>query len=100
MIIEAAKQALEALELVTYLTNHDDEIYEAITALRTAIAAQQELVLAEREACAKVCEDFYQGLPPKLTVRGYLEDMAKAIRARGQDPMPLFDDWPGGWGKP
>ena len=38
---------------------------------------------AEREACAKVCEDFYQGLPPKLTVRGYLEDMAKAIRARG-----------------
>ncbi|CAB4161154.1 hypothetical protein UFOVP766_32 [uncultured Caudovirales phage] len=39
---------------------------------------------AEREACAKVCEDFYQGLPPKLTVRGYLEDMAKAIRARGQ----------------
>ena len=40
-------------------------------------------VKAEREACAKVCEDFYQGLPPKLTVRGYLEDMAKAIRARG-----------------
>jgi len=39
---------------------------------------------AEREACAKVCEDFYKGLPPKLTVRGYLEDMAKAIRARGQ----------------
>ena len=39
---------------------------------------------AEREACAKVCEDFYQGLPPKLTVRGYLEDMTKAIRARGQ----------------
>lgn len=41
-------------------------------------------VIAEREACAKVCEDFYQGLPPKLTVRGYLEDMAKVIRARGQ----------------
>jgi len=41
-------------------------------------------VADEREACAKVCEDFYQGLPPKLTVRGYLEDMAKAIRARRQ----------------
>jgi len=44
----------------------------------------QKLIDDEREACAKVCEDFYQGLPPKLTVRGYLEDMAKAIRARGQ----------------
>ena len=47
-------------------------------------AAVKAAVEAEREACAKVCEDFYQGLPPKLTVRGYLEDMAKAIRARGQ----------------
>ena len=43
----------------------------------------EDEVQDEREACAKVCEDFYQGLPPKLTVRGYLEDMAKAIRARG-----------------
>jgi hypothetical protein len=57
------------------------------------------VIAAEREACAKVCEDFYQGLPPKLTVRGYLEDMAKAIRARGQDPMPLFDDWNKDWRK-
>ena len=56
-------------------------------------------VKAEREACARVCEDFYKGLPPKLTVRGYLEDMAKAIRARGQDPMPLFDDWDKDWTK-
>lgn len=32
------EQALEALELVTDLTNHDDEIYEAITALRAALA--------------------------------------------------------------
>jgi hypothetical protein len=35
---EAAQQALEALELVTDLTNHDDEIYDAITALRAALA--------------------------------------------------------------
>ena len=47
-------------------------------------AAVKAAVEAEREACAKVCEDFYQGLPPKLIVRGYLENMAKAIRATGQ----------------
>ncbi len=35
---EAAQQALEALELVTDLTNHDDEIYDAIAALRAALA--------------------------------------------------------------
>ncbi len=35
----AAQQALEALELVTDLTNHDDEIYDAITALKAALAA-------------------------------------------------------------
>lgn len=35
---EAANQALEALELVTDLTNHDDEIYDAIDALKAALA--------------------------------------------------------------
>ncbi len=55
----------------------DKDINSLMYIIETAAAS-------EREACAKVCEDFYQGLPPKLTVRGYLEDMAKAIRARGQ----------------
>jgi hypothetical protein len=41
----------------------------------------------EREACAKVCDEHLEwpSLGPK--------DCAAAIRARGEDPMPLFDDW-------
>ena len=40
MSIEAMKQALEALELVPYMSNKDDHDYyaKAINALRTAIA--------------------------------------------------------------
>jgi hypothetical protein len=41
----------------------------------------------EREACAKVCESFDLPL------------IAEAIRERGRDPMPLFDDWNKDWTK-
>ena len=43
------------------------------------------VAVAEREACAKVADS----MDP-------LQDGAigNAIRARGQDPMPLFGDWP------
>ena len=42
---------------------------------------------AEREACADDCV--------KQALRGgWAADCAAAIRARGQDPMPLFGDWP------
>jgi len=43
----------------------------------------------EREACAKVCEAADKSTHPA--------DLADAIRARGQDPMPLFDDWNKDW---
>ena len=45
---------------------------------------------AEREACAQLCE--------QLGAEGYGSlAIAAAIRARGQDPMPLFDDWNKDW---
>jgi len=46
-------------------------------------------VKAEREACAKVCEAADKSTHPA--------DLADAIRARRQDPMPLFDDWNKDW---
>jgi hypothetical protein len=45
------------------------------------------------EACAKVAEAY----EPRCDTCP--SGVANAIRARGQDPMPLFNDWPGGWKK-
>lgn len=66
--------ALDALNLVTDLTNHDDELYEAIEALRTAIeqANKREwvgLTNEERKDIFKSCgvED-----------RGYVAAMVEA----------------------
>ena len=49
------------------------------------------VVAAERERCAKVCDE----LAARDKLSNYYAVAAKAIRARGQDPMPLFDDWGG-----
>lgn len=48
----------------------------------------------EREACAKVCEEHPDGLN---MMGGHFVICAAAIRARGQELMPLFDDWEGGF---
>ena len=47
-------------------------------------------VKAEREACADLTE--------QMGICGYgTLAIAAAIRARNQDPMPLFDDWNKDW---
>jgi len=53
---------------------------------RFAALAYAAGAAAEREACAKVCEQWE-----------WANNAAAAIRARGKDPMPLFDDWDGGF---
>lgn len=49
------------------------------------------IAAAEREACAKVCEKYGFDNHCGITT----DAIAAAIRARGKDPMPLFDDWGG-----
>jgi hypothetical protein len=74
----AAEMALDALESLdcgdTYKTHN------AASALRKALAQPDE-VLAEREACAKVCEQL------GMATNGMNErnhECAEAIRARGE----------------
>jgi hypothetical protein len=66
----AATQALEALKLVTDLTNHDDEIYDAITALKAALAEEalqrftdvnQEIEAALAEPVLQTCNCRWDG---------------------------------------
>jgi hypothetical protein len=47
----------------------------------------------EREACAKVCEDDKTQAMEWTGNSHPGGHFAAAIRARGEDPMPLFDDW-------
>ena len=58
-------------------------------------------VKAEREACAQLCERMWHEWldSPEDSDKPDAEDCYRAIRARGQDPMPLFDDWGKDWTK-
>ena len=57
----------------------------SIEAMKLAIAAEREACAALLDANAMACENPIH--------RSLLQANAEAIRARGQDPMPLFDDW-------
>ena len=50
-------------------------------------------VEAEREACAKLCEEDKNQAMDWVSTSRPGGHFAAAIRARGEDPMPLFDDW-------
>lgn len=53
-------------------------------------------VKAEREACAALVDANAMACTSPIS-RSLLQSNAAAIRARGQDPMPLFDDWGKDW---
>lgn len=53
----------------------------------------QKAVEDEREACAKVCDIETALWEENSDGQVSLRSVAAVIRARGQDPMPLFDDW-------
>jgi hypothetical protein len=84
-VIEMAREAA-AVHGHTFKAVPSPETIEFITAFAKLVRAD------EREACAKVCDEVLSTMFPAR-----VSDCAAAIRARGQDPMPLFDDWPGGF---
>lgn len=48
------------------------------------------VAVAEREAVCRIVTGL-------CISDNNAEEINRAIRARGQDPMPLFDDWEGGF---
>jgi hypothetical protein len=82
-IIEMLRQAAEYADTHTKDMEPNDDEWSALRHKRFA-----ELVAAaEREACAKLCDELQDY--PTVEARHCAEE----IRARGEDPMPLFDDW-------
>lgn len=80
---KAAEMALEVLEEVEQVYGSPSEWFnERLQALRTALAQPDE-VLAEREACAKVCLSEKDGWlnPPTIAA---LNNVLNGIRARGE----------------
>ena len=73
---EAVKEA--HLELVS---DHDRYQYEIKDLIRKKFA--EKIAAVEREACAKVCEEYQDAVDRHRWPNGY--ECADAIRARGQE---------------
>jgi hypothetical protein len=67
-----AKEELTKLLMESYDKGVED-------AMQAALEGMQKAVLLEREACAKVADEYANGLE-----RNYSENIADAIRARGE----------------
>jgi len=77
MSIDAIKQALEYTRPGAIVPVTPETVKILVDALRLAIEQAESAVAAEREACAKVCDD--------LVLHQYsASGCAAAIRARGQ----------------
>ena len=71
------------------MTKDDDDTMCYRSELEAAVKAEREACAALLDANAMACHSpIYRSL---------LQSNADAIRARGKDPMPLFDDWGKDW---
>jgi hypothetical protein len=105
---QAAEMALEALEKMSPETDTLVEVAPhvweyrgslVIQALRQALAQPDE-VLAEREACAKVClegTDMPVQVDALKIIRAERERIANAIRARGNDLQTAIERGTEAW---
>jgi hypothetical protein len=75
---------------------HDDGFEVRFVELRYLERFAALVAAAEREACALIAETPVFGEQDDITMQAKGR-VAAAIRARGQDPMPLFDDWNKDW---
>ena len=94
LVAEAERNILAAWMIqFGFATGHGDTMEQLVDALGSEIVDRIEIeinvaVAAEREACAKVCEDkaaeWRKRSVPLLGYSGEMEDCAAAIRARGE----------------
>jgi hypothetical protein len=89
---EVLQQHLERFAALVAAAKRDDLISEGWRQCAQGQRTSQHCAVAEqarrdeREACAGLCDS-------EATIEGIAQRCAAAIRARGEDPMPLFDDW-------
>lgn len=76
----------------------EDEIIALWRQHKEVMGFARTLIKEEREACAALVDANAMACHNPI-YRGLLQANAQAIRSRIEDPMPLFDDWPGGWQK-